>query len=125
MDKDSNLLVLEQRIINKYLTYHLGHRVCAFESDSLAIGSQFIPYEKKFIKIKEEKVMYSWRKLSHLIQHNAKDMFYSHIKNIEKDEIILSGDYGKGAFICIGTVIMRYTNDQHAAFIQEHQIGEI
>ena len=69
--------------------------------------------------------MYSWRKLSHLIQCNAKNMFYSLIKDIEKIETILCEDHGKGAFIFIGTVIVRYKNGQHAPFIQEYQIGDI
>ena len=95
MADDSNLIVSQQRILSKYLTYHFGYRVCARESEIAAIGSQFVPYEFKYIKVEDEKVKYCHRSFSDLSQHNSKTMSSFHIDEVEHVEIILGGDHGK------------------------------
>ena len=54
MCEEANLRVLQQRIINKYLSIHFGRRICVKETDITEIGSNFIQYQIEQKKIDEK-----------------------------------------------------------------------
>ena len=52
-------------------------------------------------------------------------MFSSDDYYIDHIEIVLGGDHGKGIFMFIVAVIVRYTNEKQNAITIDIQIGEI
>ena len=44
MCEDANLQTGQQRIINLYLLYHFGKRVCVSEREITEVGSNYVPY---------------------------------------------------------------------------------
>ena len=64
MCEEANLRVLQQRIINKYLSIHFGQRICVKETDITEIGSNFIQYQSEQKKIDGKKIIYHYQNLT-------------------------------------------------------------
>ena len=125
MSEEANLRLNQQRIVNKYLLHHFGHRVCVPETNISEIGSSFIPYTCDQFKHEGKKINYSHRKLTELLNHYSLVLFdRKHLEEIEKVEVLLGGDHGKGAFTFLAIIIIRFKTTKEP-LILDLQIGQI
>jgi hypothetical protein len=60
-----------------------------------------------------------------LLEFYLPQMLGSFSKNIEKMELTLGGDHGKGAFTFIACLIVRFEDPSEEPQVLEFQIGEI
>ena len=51
MSSAAGLIVGQQRIVNKFLPYHFGYRVCVSEKLISAVGSDFVPFKSESISV--------------------------------------------------------------------------
>jgi len=131
MSEETNLTLKQQRIINRYLTNHFGKRVCVAESEITEFGANFLEFQTEKIRVKvgdkEQDVLYSWKDLDKVLTFYKENLYKENQQDIEKVEVCLGGDHGKGKFTFIALVIVRYK----AALIKqddkifEFQIGQI
>jgi hypothetical protein len=130
MCTDAGLKVGQQRIINKYLMHHFGQRVCVSEIDIGEIGASFVEFKTEFLEVdvKEygvKKILISWRDLHKLAQHYEKELFEGGEDNIDRIEILLGGDHGKGAMSFLAVFVIRYRQKDKEPKILEVQIGQV
>jgi hypothetical protein len=120
----------QQRLINRYLTNHFGKRVCVAESEITEFGANFLEFQTEKLRVvvgdKEQDVLYSWKDLDKVLAFYKDNIYKEAPQDIEKVEVCLGGDHGKGKFTFIALVIVRY---KAAALRQdkifEFQIGQI
>ena len=89
--EEANLRVLQQRVVNKCVREHFGNRMRVKEIDLADIGSKYIRYTIEHKQIEEHKIIYYYRDLSKLIQHNSEYIFAKNIGIINKVEMVLGG----------------------------------
>ena len=51
MSTAAELRVRQQRIINRYLSFHFGNRMCVSETEISKVGSGFVPFEVDTIAV--------------------------------------------------------------------------
>jgi hypothetical protein len=129
MSTAAGLRVRQQRIVNKYLMYHFGDRVCVSEKDITEVGSNFVEFKKESIEVNVQeygvkKVQVSWRDLFDLFEHYAPELFEGGCERIDRIEILLGGDHGKGAMTFLAVLIVRYQAKKNPKII-ELQIGQV
>ena len=134
MSSAAGLRVGQQRIVNKFLSYHFGHRVCVSEKLIAAVGSDFVHFKSESIPVDVreygvKKILFSWRDLDELIHKYSSELF-ENLSSIDRLEILLGGDHGKGAMNFIAVIIVRYKATKEQAQegepkILELQIGQV
>ena len=120
--------------MNKFLSYHFGHRVCVSEKLIAAVGSDFVHFKSESIPVDVreygvKKILFSWRDLDELIHKYSSELF-ENLSSIDRLEILLGGDHGKGAMNFIAVIIVRYKVTKEQAQegepkILELQIGQV
>jgi hypothetical protein len=127
MCEDANLQTGQQRVINSYLLYHFGKRVSVSEQEIRDVGSKYVPYVTAnwVIEGHKKKILYSHRSAYDLFQHYARTIFEDSQKEIDKLELLLGGDHGKGAFTFLFVIVVRYKDVTRAPMIVELQLGQI
>ena len=92
MSEESNLTIRQQRVINKYLSYHFGTRMCVPEIELRKIGNDYVQYESFTQKHDSENLLYYFRSpnlvLINIIKSRMHPLSINEIKEISK-EIIL------------------------------------
>jgi hypothetical protein len=127
MCEDANLQTGQQRIINSYLSYHFGKRVCVSEREITEVGSDYVPYvtANRLIEGQKKKILYSHRSAHDLFQCYGRTIFEGSRNEIDKLELLLGGDHGKGAFTFLFVIVVRYKDSTRAPMIVELQLGQI
>jgi hypothetical protein len=127
MYKDANLQTGQQRIINSYLSYHFGKRVSVSEREIREVGLNYVPYvtANRVIVGHKKKILYSHRSAYDLFQCYGRTIFEDSGNEIEKLELLLGGDHGKGAFTFLFAIVVRYKDPTRAPMIVELQLGQI
>jgi hypothetical protein len=69
--------------------------------------------------------LYSYRGVTMLLEFYLPQMLGSFSKNVEKMELTLGGDHGKGTFTFIACLIVRFEDPSEEPQVLEFQIGEI
>jgi hypothetical protein len=100
------------------------HRVVVSQSQLAAYRSSYVEYETFTETFNGKKVMYSFRDVSKLFDFYLPEMLESFKKEIDKLELTLGGDHGKGAFTFLACLIIRFTDDSDPQ-VMEFQIEEI
>ena len=103
MSEAAGLRITQQRIIKRYLSFHLGDRVAISESNIRNVGSDYLPYEVEHINVDEKEygiksIKISWRPLDEVILNYASDLF-AKLDAIDEIDLLLGGDHGKGVLI--------------------------
>jgi hypothetical protein len=124
MAESANLRTTQQTIISRFLFHHFGHRVVVPQRELAAYGSSYVEYETFTETFKGKKVLYSFRDVSKLFDFYLPEMLESFKKEIDKLELTLGGDHGKGAFTFLACLIIRFTDGSDPK-VMEFQIGEI
>ena len=128
MYEDAEVGRKNQRELNKYLTYHFGKRVTAHEYEVEEIKKDYIKFHTETIDVmhkgKMESVLYSWKDLAVMIHHHRNEIFDNNSEDIEKIDICLGGDHGKGKFTFVALVTVRYKSNIKDKKL-ELQIGQI
>ncbi|KAL7564736.1 hypothetical protein ACA910_010147 [Epithemia clementina (nom. ined.)] len=134
MSKDADLQVQQQRIINKYLACHFDCWVCVFEAELAHFSSNYMEYYTEYLDYvdsktqKKRKVQYSWKDLSTVVKFYSSMLFMPPFDDIEKIEISLGGNHGKGKFSFVAIIIIGYRKNKNANKedkVVELQIGQI
>jgi hypothetical protein len=125
MAEAANLRNTQQRVISKFLFHHFGHRVVVPQRELAAYRSQYVTFETFMKTLNGRKVLYSYRNVTMLLEFYLPQMLGSFSKNIEKMELTLGGDHGKGAFTFIACQIVRFEDPSEEPQVLEFQIGEI
>jgi hypothetical protein len=128
MCEDANLQTGQQRIFNSYLSYHFGKRVSVSEREIREAGSNYVPYvtANRVIIGHKKKMLYPHRSAYDLFQCYGRTIFEdSGNKEVEKLELLLGGDHGKGAFTFLFVIVVRYKDPTQAPMIVELQLGQI
>ena len=127
MCEDANLQTGQQRIINSYLSYHFGKRVCVSESEIAEVGSNYFPYvtANQVIVGQKKKILYFHWSAYDLFQCYGRTIFEDSRTEIDKLELLLGGDHGKGAFTFMFVIVVRYKDSTRAPMIVELQLGQI
>ena len=110
MVEAAGLRVNQSRIINEYLTDHFGKRVCIPEHVISSLTSRFLEFKTEKNEIDGKQVLYSWKDLCEVLQF-YEDILVHDTEQIEKMEISLGGDHGKGKFSFVALVIVRYKKE--------------
>ena len=113
MAEAAELQRTQQTIISRFLFHHFGHQVVVLQCQLAAYGSSY-----------GKKVLYSLRDVSKLFEFYLPEMLDSSKKEINKLELTLGGDHGKGAFTLLACLIIRFT-DALDPQVMEFQIREI
>jgi hypothetical protein len=124
MAEAANLRTTQQTIISRFLFHHFGHRVVVPQRQLAAYGSTYVEYETFTEIFNGKQVLYSFRDISKLFEFYLPEMLESFKKEIDKLELTLGGDHGKGAFTFLACLIIRFTDGSDPQ-VMEFQIGEI
>jgi hypothetical protein len=108
MAEAANLRTTQQRVISRFLFHHFGHRVVIPQRELAVYGSQFVTFETFTKTFNERKVLYLYGDVTMLLEIYLPQMLGSFSKNIEKMELTLQGDHGRGAFTFIACLIVRF-----------------
>jgi hypothetical protein len=125
MAEAANLRTTQQKVITRFLFHHFGHRVVVPQRKLAAYGSQYVKFETFTKTFKGRKVLYSYRDITVLLEFYLPQMLGSFNKTIDKMELTLGGDHGKGAFTFIACLIIRFEDPLEEPQVLEFQIGEI
>ncbi len=125
MAEAANLRTTQQKVITRFLFHHFGHRVVVPQRELAAYGSQYVTFEIFTKTFKGRKVLYSYRDITVLLEFYLPQMLGSFNKAIDKMELTLGGDHGKGAFTFIACLIIRFEDPLEEPQVLEFQIGEI
>jgi hypothetical protein len=125
MAEVANLRTTQQRVILRFLFHHFGHRVVVPQCELAAYGSQYVTFKTFTKSFNGRKVLYLYRDITVLLEFYLPQLLGSFSKKIDKMELTLGGDHGKGAFAFIACLIVRLDNPSEAPQVLEFQIGEI
>jgi hypothetical protein len=125
MAEVANLRTTQQRVISRFLFHHFGHRVVVPQRDLAAYGLQYVIFETFTKTLNRRKVLYSYRDVTMLLEFYLPQMLGSFSKKIDKMELTLGGNHGKGAFTFIACLIARFEDPSEEPQVLEFQIGEI
>jgi hypothetical protein len=124
MAEAANLRTTQQTIISRFLFHHFGHRVVVPQRQLAACGSSYVEYETFTETFNGKKVLHSFRDVSKLFEFYLPEMLESFKKEVDKLELTLGGDHGKGAFTFLACLIIQFTDGSDPQ-VMEFQIGEI
>ena len=89
------------------------------------LNNEVITYERHdFVHIDGRTVTVWYRSIADLFIFYFKKLEVSLLVNVEKIEVCLGGDHGKGSYIYLAIVIIRY-NDGKVVYRLELKLGEI
>jgi hypothetical protein len=86
--------------------HHFGHRVVVPQRELAAYGSQYVTFKTFTKSFNGRKVLYSYRDITVLLEFYLRQLLGSFNKKINKMELTLGGDHGKGAFTFIACLIV-------------------
>jgi hypothetical protein len=90
-----------------------------------AYGSQYVTFKTFTKSFNGRKVLYSYRDITVLLEFYLRQLLGSFNKKINKMELTLGGDHGKGAFTFIACLIVWFEDPLEAPQVLEFQIGKI
>jgi hypothetical protein len=106
MAEAANLRTTQQRVISRFLFHHFGHRVVVPQRELAAYGLQYVTFETFTKSFNGTKVLYLYRDITVLLEFYLQQLLGSFSKKIDKMELTLGGDHGKGAFTFIACLIV-------------------
>jgi hypothetical protein len=125
MCEEGNLHVTQQRVINRYLTHHLGVSVRVSENELRKQANEYVPFVSFEKVVENKKVKYIYRDLSALFSFYAEHLLeYFNTRPVDKIEVSVGGDHGKGVFSFVAIVVIRYKGYSDP-FSFTLQLGEI
>jgi hypothetical protein len=97
------------------------------EREIREVGSNYVPYvtANRVIVGHKKKILYSHRSAYDLFQCYGRTIFEDSGNEIEKLELLLGGDHGKGPFTFLFVIVVRYKDPTWAPMIVELQLGQI
>jgi hypothetical protein len=117
----------KQCIINSYLPFHFGKRVCVSDQEITEVGPDYIPYvsANRLIEGQTKKILYSHWSVHDVFQCYGRTILEDRHNKIDKLKLLLGGDHGKGAFTFLFVILVRYKDSTRAPMIVELQVGQI
>jgi hypothetical protein len=98
-----------------------------FEREIREAGSNYVPYVTTdgVIVGRKKNILYSHRSAYDLFQCYGRTIFEDSGKRIEKLELLLGGNHGKGLFTFLFVIVVRYKDPTGAPMIMELKFGQI
>jgi hypothetical protein len=127
MVEEAGLRTSQSRVIRKYLALHFGTSVCVAEQVISEYTSRFVPFMSVAKAIGPKKnIRYHWKDLYHVVKFYSAEILADSVVSIDKIEVCLGGDHGKGKFAFMALVVVRYKKEmKRKPSYFEYQIGQI
>ena len=95
MAEDANLLITQQKIINRYLVHHFGAPVRVSENELRKMANEYVPFVTFEKMVANKKVMYSYRDASVLFSFYADHLLeYLSVRPVDRIEVSVGDERG-------------------------------